>query len=118
MLREKCLRCGSSDVYHGRLMGQSGITLLSAQSLFRTASATQCLACVTCGGLEPYLDDKAIGKLRAWKAAEQHQYAGPRTEGIQPTMRWIPVAIALAIAGFAAAMAAQLMHIGEKINGH
>ncbi len=118
MLREKCRTCGSGDVYHGRVMGESGVTLISAASYFRQVNATKCLACVTCGSLEPYLDDKGREKVRDWKAKESNQLAPPGTEGVKPpSLNTLVIAIALAVAGIAAALAAFVMQTGNKING-
>jgi hypothetical protein len=115
MLREKCLRCGSSDLYHGRVMGQSGISLWSARSLFRAVSATQCLACLTCGSLEPYLDDKGTAKLRDWKASESNMAPLPPGSDAQRQSTMIALMVVLAIIGVAVAVLIPTLEVAQKL---
>ena len=111
MLREKCRTCGGSDLYQGRMaQGQSGV--MSAKSFFRFAPVAKCTVCVTCGGVEPYMDEKGIAIVKKWKATEGHQFPVTPSEG-EDTRMQVNLRVVLTILGALAAIAAFMIQLGS-----
>jgi hypothetical protein len=117
MLREKCRTCGSGDLYQGRMGGQ-GMAVMSAKSFFRFANIAKCAVCVTCGGIEPYMDDAAINKVKGWKATESHQFPMTPSEGddarVQVNLR-IALVLVATLAAIAAFVMTQVASFGDKL---
>lgn len=114
MLRDKCRTCGSTDIYHGRLAAQGGVAIASTVRLFRLTNAARGAVCLTCGGIEPYLDNAGIDKVRGWKAAESGQVLpGASGQGSGVDVR--TVMIFLAIVGALAAFFVRMWDVAQKL---
>lgn len=115
MLREKCRTCGGSDLYQGRMVAQGGVIVGPATRYWGWTSVARCAVCTTCGGIEPYLDDAGIAKVREWQATESHQIPGTTGGPDQRFNPAIAIAVLLAIAGIAAAVIVPWLNVVEKL---
>lgn len=114
MLRDKCWACGSSDLYHGRMAAQGGVVLGRARNkLSWSVVAIKCAVCVTCGAVEPYVEDTGLVKVKEWKAAESHQVSPAAKAGSSIN----PAALLLFLAqtGVFTAVMVHLMSISDKL---
>ena len=116
MLREKCKTCGSSDLYQGRMVAQGGVVVGRKFRNWGWTSLAQCAVCTTCGGIEPYLDDAGIAKVREWKAAESHEITGTTGDNpARPLNLGVALMILAAIAGIAAAVIIPWLQVAQKL---
>lgn len=114
MKRDKCRACGSSDLYHGRMAAQGGVVLGRARNKLSWSVVTiKCAVCVTCGTVEPYVEDTGLLKVREWKAAESHEVSPTADSGssINPAA----IMLFLALTGVFAALLVHLMSISDKL---
>ena len=113
MARNKCRACGSSDLYHGRMAAQGGVVLGRAKGLSWQAVTIKCAVCVTCGTVEPYIEDTGLVKVKEWQAIESHQVA-PAADSGSPINLGI-VMLFLALTGVFAALIVHMMGIADKL---
>ncbi|TAL34805.1 MAG: hypothetical protein EPN97_08050 [Alphaproteobacteria bacterium] len=113
MARDKCKACGSSDLYHGRMAAQGGVMLGRAKGMSWSMVMIKCAVCVTCGAVEPYVEDTGLAKVREWKAAESHQVP-PTTDSGSPINPGT-ILLFLALTGVFAALIVHMLSIAEKL---
>lgn len=113
MQRNKCGTCGGSDLYHGRMAAQGGVMLGRAKGMSWSMVMIKCAVCVTCGGVDPYIEDAGLVKVKEWKAVESHQISPTADSGssINPGT----ILLFLALTGAFAALIMHMMNIAEKL---
>jgi hypothetical protein len=120
MKRDKCAACGGTDMYESRMAANSGVILSRAgnRATLWGAVMVQSVACLTCGTVVPFVDDKGISKLRDWKAVDSHQVAGASGSDVPKSydagnLKLLVVVIALL--AILAAVVIPMLNVAEKI---